>query len=100
MADQPQVKNEYQAGRHGWNWCPLGAVIGLSGGIIAVLAGSMLTAISWLTATGEGHSYARTLGTILLVMTIPLLVLGAHCLDLMERRKDTERDDRFCHEKK
>ena len=100
MADQPQAMNEHHAVRRGLNWCPLGAIVGLAGGILAALAGSLLTALSWLIDTGAGSSYLHASGTILLVMTIPLLVFGAHCLDLMERRKDKERDVRFSHEKR
>ena len=65
-------------------WCPWGAIIGLSGGLIAALSGSLLTAISWFTAAESGSSLVRALGTSLLFVTIPLLIFGAHCLDLRE----------------
>jgi hypothetical protein len=65
-------------------WCPWGAVIGFSGGVIAALVGSLLTAVSWFTATENSGSPMRALGTILLFVTIPLLIFGAHCLDLRE----------------
>jgi len=83
----------YSVKRRRWDWCMLGAIAGLSGGIMAVLIGSLLTVGSWLT--GGGSSYLRTLGTIFLSLTIPLLICGAHGLDLMERRKDRERETRF-----
>lgn len=80
--------------RHRWDWRSIGAFCGLSSGIIAVVIGSLLTAISWMSNT-EGGSYVKTIGTILLVLTMPLLICGAHCLDLMEKQKDRERAKRF-----
>src|SRR6266403_4379541 len=73
---------------HGWNWRAAGAVFGLSCGIIAPLIGSVLTAIAWFTAPEwHGLSFHRG-GTILLFLTIPLLIFGAHCLDLMEKQDE------------
>lgn len=77
---------------HGWPWCAIGAVFGLAGGILAALTGSLLTATAWLTVTQGSGSDTRTVGTVLLVLTMPLLIFGAHCLDLMERRKDREKE--------
>lgn len=80
--------------QRGWDWCALGAVFGLSAGVIAVTIGSLLTVASWLQSEAGG-SYTKIIGTVLLVLTIPLLIFGAHCLDLMERRKAREREKRF-----
>src|SRR5258707_12866654 len=66
---------------HGWNWRAVGAVFGLSCGIIAPLIGSVLTAIAWFTGP-EWHALPlQRDGTVLLFLTIPLLIFGAHCLD-------------------
>ena len=75
---------------HGWNWRAAGSVFGLSCGIIAPLIGSVLTAIAWFTGP-EWHGFAiQHYGTVLLFLTIPLLIFGAHCLDLMDKKdKDT-----------
>ena len=80
----------YRAGET-WDWSSLGAIAGLAGGLVAVLFGSVLTAISWLTGTG---SHVQTLGTVLLFLTIPLLVFGAQCLDLIERKKERAKEAR------
>ncbi|MGA9996806.1 MAG: hypothetical protein WBP93_15410 [Pyrinomonadaceae bacterium] len=94
-ADQ-QAKLEYQTRQQCRDWRSLGAIVGLSGGIIAALTGALLTASTWFIGTGaEISSYIQTLGTILLFMTIPLLIFGAQCLDLTEKRKERERDFRF-----
>lgn len=84
MAHHLQAEKEQKVERARSGWCSLGAVLGLSGGLITALTGSLLTAASWVTPTEGLVSIERTLGTILLVLTIPLLVFGAHCLDLRE----------------
>jgi hypothetical protein len=82
---------------HSCDWCSLGAVAGLAGGIIAALLGSVLTALSWFAE--DASHLDKILGTVLLVLTIPLLVIGAQCLDLLDKKKDRARDARF-NEKK
>ena len=70
----------------GWTWQTAGAVFGLFFGIISPLIGSALTAIAWLKGSGwHGLPLQRT-GTVLLFLTIPLLVFGAHCLDLIDKQ--------------
>jgi hypothetical protein len=71
---------------HGWTWRASGAVFGLSCGIISPLLGSVLTAIAWFTGPEWHGFFIQRDGTVLLFLTIPLLVLGAHCLDLMDNR--------------
>src|SRR5262245_27674227 len=71
---------------HGWNPTLCGVIVGLCGGVIVPLIGSALTAISWFTgAIWHGWHMQRD-GTVLLFLTIPLLLLGAHCLDLIEQQ--------------
>jgi hypothetical protein len=70
--------------RNGLTWKAVIAFFGLGGGLAAPLLGSILTAMAWFTdPTWHGISVQRD-GMILLVLTIPLLVLGAHCLDLLD----------------
>ena len=69
---------------HGWTLKTGSAAFGFCGGVVAGGLGCILTALAWFTgAVWHGHPVQR-LGTILLFMTIPLFVLGAHCLDLLE----------------
>jgi hypothetical protein len=63
----------------------IGAVLGLTGGTVFPLLGALFLAIAWLTGHTGGWLY--TLGSILLLATIPLLLIGAHCLDLMDGQK-------------
>ncbi|MFL6332710.1 MAG: hypothetical protein ACJ754_05125 [Pyrinomonadaceae bacterium] len=74
-----------------WSW---GAILGIGGGIVAVVVGSVLTAVAWFERAG---SYAGTVGTILLFAVIPLLIVGALSLDVEERKRKREREAR-CHE--
>jgi hypothetical protein len=91
IADQSGLRIEFRAKNQGWNYQSIGACAGLAGGVIAALSGSLLTAITWFTGTGAGSSYLHTLGTMLLFLTIPLLILGAHCLDLAEKQAEKAR---------
>ncbi|MFL6285366.1 MAG: hypothetical protein ACJ74Q_19690, partial [Pyrinomonadaceae bacterium] len=70
-------------------WPSIGAVLGLAGGILAPASGTLLTIISWLTGQQRASLYLSRLSTTLLFLTIPLLALGAHCLDMLEARGAT-----------
>lgn len=82
-----QATLEYRTEAFCWGWRAFGALVGLLGGIVAALVGSMFTAISWITGVEGNGAFMQTLGTVFLFLTIPLLVLGAHCLDLLEKGK-------------
>jgi hypothetical protein len=72
----------------GWTWKTGGAGFGLSCGIISPLIGSVLTAIAWFTGP-EWHGLTlHRGGTVLLFLTIPLLIFGAHCLDLIDKQNN------------
>jgi len=75
---------------HGWTWKSCGAAFGLMGGIIAPLLGFALTALAWLIGDWHGVPLKHT-GTILLFLTIPLLIFGAHCLDLIDKENEHSR---------
>ena len=55
-----------------------------AGGIVAGIVGSVLTSLSWIIGA-EVHPWVRAVGTVLLILTIPLLILAGHCLDRLER---------------
>lgn len=80
---------------HGWTWRMGGAVCGLGCGIISPVIGLVLTAIAWFTGPEwHGLSVHRD-GTVLLFLTIPLLLFGAHCLDLVDRERAKARKPRY-----
>ena len=75
----------YELRPRSWNRYVYGSVFGLAGGIITPLIGSILTAVSWFVGPAW-HSFGlHRAGTVLLLLGIPLLTFGAHCLDLNER---------------
>ena len=63
------------------------AVLGLLGGLAAALAGSLLTAASWLTRNEGARQWLASAGSVLLYLTIPLILLGAVCLDWVEGKR-------------
>jgi hypothetical protein len=68
---------------HGWTWKSTGACVGLLGGVVAPLVGLALTALAWFIGDWHGFHVGRD-GAVLLFLTIPLLIFGAHCLDLLD----------------
>ncbi|MEA2172674.1 MAG: hypothetical protein QOD00_266 [Blastocatellia bacterium] len=88
---EARLKELYLATRHGgWRWQAVGAVSGLASGIIAAILGTLLSAWAWMPGaeTVVGLSLHGA-GSLLLLSTIPLLILGACCLDLLETRMGT-----------
>jgi hypothetical protein len=75
-----------QVRTHGWSWTSAGAALGLCGGVVSSIFGSILTATSWFTGPQwHGFSVQRD-GTVLFLLMIPFLLLGAHCLDLLDKQ--------------
>lgn len=70
---------------HGWCWKSCGAMVGLVGGIIAPLIGLLIPGIVWFTGPDWHGLHMRSVGTVLLLLAFPLLIFGAHCLDLMDQ---------------
>ena len=69
-----------------WNWKSLAAVLGLAAGLAALVFGALANVAGWLGGrAGYGPLFLR-LGTLLLLLAIPLLAAGAHCLDLEDAR--------------
>lgn len=65
----------------------LGALSGLCGGVTVAVLGSLLTVAGWMTVDAGAKHWLATAGTVLLCFTIPLIVLGAYCLDWLEKDK-------------
>jgi hypothetical protein len=63
----------------------LGAFAGLFGGVLVPLCGGLLTVAGWFTTDDGARHRLSTTGTALLLLTIPLLMLGACCLDWLEK---------------
>lgn len=69
------------------NWKSRGAVIGICGGLIAPIFAAVLTLISWFTDPVWHGFSVHVAATALFVVAFPLLIFGAHCLDLLDKDK-------------
>lgn len=78
-----------------WTWEATGAVSCFAGGIGTALVGSVLTATAWMLGA-QLHPWLHGLGTVLLIVTIPLLIFSGYCLDWAER-EPKKRDTREFH---
>lgn len=76
-----------------WSWDVVNAALCFGGGILAGLLGSLLTSGTWIWGS-EAHPWVRRAGTLLLILTIPLLILAGHCLDRMESRSKLEAEEK------
>jgi hypothetical protein len=87
--DTARLKKLYFGARKGmWAWPTSGAVCGLAGGVIAAISGTLLLAIAWAIGDESSGLSLHGIGSILLLSTMPLLILGACCLDLVEKREE------------
>lgn len=64
----------------------IGASIGLAGGLMSIILGALLWAVVQLLAPGSFGSFLNSLEIVFFVLALPLLALGAYCLDLLEKR--------------
>ena len=74
-------------GKNWGSWQSIATVISLFGGLLAIVLGALDWALVGLFApAGAFGSFLDTAGTILLILPLPLLALGAFCLDLLEKK--------------
>ena len=87
--DTVRLKKLYVEARRGvWTWQARGAMFGLAGGASAAILGTTLLLIAWIVGDQSKGLSLHGIGSILLLSTIPLLILGACCLDLLEKRAE------------
>jgi len=67
------------------NLAGFGAAAGISAGLCCPFAGTVLSMIAWSVKIQSFTSTLNLLGIAAFVFTLPLLALGAHCLDPMEK---------------
>ena len=80
---------------HDCSWKTSAAVFGLCAGFIAPIVGLVVTVISWFRDPVWHHVYLHQAGTTLFVVALPLLLLGAHCLDLLDKDKNQAVEKRY-----
>lgn len=77
--------------RDGWTWQAVGVVACLGGVALVWVIGSLLSVIAWMRGDESSGLSIHGVGSILLLSIIPLLVIGAHCLDLLDKRMERGR---------
>lgn len=68
------------------SWQAIGAIFGLTGGMLSIILGALLWAVVAALAPGGMRSSLNLVDIIFFVLPFPLLALGAYCLDLLEKR--------------
>lgn len=73
------------------SWQSVCAVLGLAGGVSAPILGAIFDVITWFVHSISVNSYLHVISIVLCALTLPLLILGASCLDLLEAKtKNTQ----------
>lgn len=74
--------------RKNWgSWRSVVAAASLFGGLLSIVLGTLDWAVVGLFApAGRLGSFLDVAGTVLFVLPLPLLALGAYCLDLLEKK--------------
>ncbi|HEV2860635.1 MAG TPA: hypothetical protein VGX48_06495 [Pyrinomonadaceae bacterium] len=90
---QDELKGEiYQrivrlAGKNWRTWESILAVVGLCGGLLSIMLGGLVwAAVELLGRAGALSSFLDAAGTVLFILPLPLLALGACCLDRLEKK--------------
>lgn len=74
-------------GKNWGAWQSVAAAVSLFGGLLCIALGGLDWAFVGLFApVGALGSFLNTAGTVLLLLPLPLLALGAFCLDLLEKK--------------
>jgi hypothetical protein len=68
-----------------WDRAAVGAALGLAGGMLSIILGALLWAVVPLLAPVSHGSFLNVLEIVFFILPLPLLALGAYCLDLLEK---------------
>ena len=69
-----------------WAWQSVCAVLGLTCGVLAPMLGAVSDITTWVVSSKKMTAYLHLISIVLCALTIPLLILGAFCLDLLETK--------------
>lgn len=69
-----------------WTRQSIGASVGLAGGLLSILLGALLWPTVTLLAPGSFRAFLNLIEILFFALSLPLLSLGAHCLDSLETR--------------
>ena len=77
------------------SWEPMAAFACFAGSVVSLALGFALTT-EWVL-NAERHPVLHAVGLTFLIIGIPILILGGHCLDLMERKVKKSRPQLNAH---
>jgi hypothetical protein len=69
-----------------WAWQSVCAVVGLAGGVVVPILGATADVITWFVNSQSVNSHLHVLSIVLCALTLPLIILGAFCLDSLQRK--------------
>ena len=72
--------------KYKWRWQSVGASLALGGGLLSPIIGVILDLLISYTRLGYEKPALSKVSAVCYVITIPLLFLGAHFLDLLEQK--------------
>jgi hypothetical protein len=67
-----------------YNWEPVAALACFVGAGLSLVIGFVLTT-EWVV-NAQRHPFLHGVGLTLLILGLPILILGGHCLDLNDRK--------------
>lgn len=70
---------------NGWTRQSIGATLGVVGGTLSIILGALSWMVVYMLAPGRFESFLNTAEVVLFAFSLPLLALGACCLDLLEK---------------
>lgn len=69
-----------------WEWESVVAASAFGVGVLSFVAGTILTIAAWFVSPGNLYQYFKVASIICFAINLPLFALGAHCLDLLEKK--------------
>jgi hypothetical protein len=69
-----------------WKWQSLLALIALAGGVLSPVIGTVLNLMVWFIPVSHLRTLLYETSMVFFAVTLPLLALGSHCLDLLEKK--------------
>ncbi|HJU55038.1 MAG TPA: hypothetical protein VJ715_10710 [Pyrinomonadaceae bacterium] len=67
-------------------WQAILAVLGLAGGLVAPVLGATADVVTWFVHSQIVNSYLHVASIVFCGLTMPLLILGAFCLDALKAK--------------
>jgi hypothetical protein len=69
-----------------WTRAAISASVGLAGGLLSIIVGTFLWIVVHLLTPGRFGSVLNKVEILFFALSLPLLSLGAYCLDLLEKK--------------